>query len=61
VVDLLAGVAPPLALMPMTTSEAGAQTWLTDHGLAGIEGVVPSTSATPMDRRDGGLSFGLFV
>ena len=40
VVDLLARVAPPLALMPMTTCEAGAQTWLTIHALAGVEGVV---------------------
>ena len=40
VAGLLAEVAPPLALMPMTTSSAGAQAWLTDHTAAGIEGVV---------------------
>jgi ATP-dependent DNA ligase len=38
--DLLTAVTPPLALMPMTTEQAGAQTWLTDHTAAGIEGVV---------------------
>jgi ATP-dependent DNA ligase len=37
---LLAAVTPPLALMPMTTEQAGARTWLTDHTAAGIEGVV---------------------
>lgn len=40
VVDLLAGVTTPLAVMPMTTSEPGAKAWLTEHLAAGIEGVV---------------------
>jgi hypothetical protein len=30
-VDLLADAAPPLALMPMTTSQPGARAWLTNH------------------------------
>jgi ATP-dependent DNA ligase len=38
--DLLTSVAPPLALMPMTTEQAGARAWLTDHTAAGIDGVV---------------------
>jgi len=38
--DLLTQAAPPLALVPMTTNQAGAQAWLTDHTAAGIEGVV---------------------
>jgi ATP-dependent DNA ligase len=40
IADLLADAAPPLALIPMTTDQAGARAWLTGHADAGIEGVV---------------------
>jgi len=38
--DLLAGAAPPLAAIPMTTDATAAQVWLSDHLTAGVEGVV---------------------
>ncbi|MHA6631836.1 ATP-dependent DNA ligase [Pseudonocardia sichuanensis] len=38
--QLLDGVRPPLAVMPMTTDGAAARAWLTEHLEAGIEGVV---------------------
>jgi ATP-dependent DNA ligase len=47
VADMLRAVIPPLALMPMTTSEVGALTWLTDHVSTGIEGVVAKHAAHP--------------
>jgi ATP-dependent DNA ligase len=53
VADLLAAVTPPLALMPMTTEQAGARAWLTDHTAAGIEGVVvkhPTHAYRPAQR-----------
>jgi hypothetical protein len=38
--QLLDGVQPPLALVPMTTDGDAARVWLTEHLDAGIEGVV---------------------
>jgi ATP-dependent DNA ligase len=38
--QLLEGVRPPLALVPMTTDGDAARVWLTEHLDAGIEGVV---------------------
>jgi ATP-dependent DNA ligase len=37
---LLAGAAPPLALMPATRELLGAQAWMHNHTDAGVEGVV---------------------
>jgi ATP-dependent DNA ligase len=38
--QLLDGIRPPLALVPMTMDGNAAQVWLTEHLTAGVEGVV---------------------
>lgn len=48
---LLDGVAPPLALVPMTTDATAARVWLTGHLDAGIEGVVAKRLSQPYRPR----------